>query len=176
MSKIVGVTLTLLFGFLAGLTSSYLWNGYSYLVLFQTVAILLGAALGEHIVSGKGYYHYTNRNGLFVGRVPVWIPLMWVATVQGTLILSLLIGLQSVEAVLLSGIVCASLDFYLIEPLASRKLGMWRWTSVDSGYFGFIPTQVNRFTAPAGNYLTWLFFPMLLNWFLGCMVILQLML
>lgn len=172
MSKLVGVNLTLLFGFLAVLTSSILWIEFGFAAIVQTMVILLVAAIGEHLVSGKGYYHYTNRNGFFVGRVPTWIPLMWVVVIQGTLLLSSLIGMKGLDAVALSGVISASLDLYFIEPLLSRKLSMWIWTSVDGGYFAFIPDQVNRFTAPFGNYLTWLIFPILTNLILICSVIL----
>jgi len=173
MPKLFGVIPLLLYGILAALTISFLWEKYNFLVIVQAVTILIVATVGEHLVSGKGYYHYTGRNEIFVGRVPVWIPLMWITAIQGTLILSLLVGLNGAEAVALSGIICASFDLYFIEPLLSRKLGMWRWTSVERGYFGFIPEQVNRFTAPFGNYLTWLFFPIAMNLFLSYMVVFQ---
>jgi len=173
MSKIVGANLTLLFGCLAAFTNSVLWNAYGFPVILQTVLILLIAAAGEHIISGKGYYHYTNMNGIFVGRVPAWIPLMWVTAIQGTFLLTLVAGIESTTAIALSGIICASLDLYFIEPLLSRKLGMWRWTSVTRGYFSFIPRRINRFTAPFGNYLTWLFFPIAMNWLLVFMLLLQ---
>lgn len=176
MSKIIGVNLTLLFGLIAAITSTILWNVFNFPAILQTVAILLIAAFGEHLVSGKGYYHYTNMNGIFFGRVPAWIPLMWVSAIQGTLLLPLMFGLGSAEAIALSGVICASLDLYFIEPLLSRKLGMWRWTSVKRGYFSFIPPQVNRFTAPFGNYLTWLIFPIVMNGFLGFLVITQILL
>ncbi|MBE0525681.1 hypothetical protein E4H12_02380 [Candidatus Thorarchaeota archaeon] len=175
MSKIIGVNLTFLFGFLAVLTSTFLWNVFNFPAILQTVVILLIAAIGEHLVSGKGYYHYTNMNGIFVGRVPAWIPLMWVAAIQGTLILPLMLGVGSTVAIALSGIICATLDLYFIEPLLSRKLGMWRWTSVERGYFSFVPSQVNRFTAPFGNYLTWLIFPIAMNAFLSYMTLLQIL-
>jgi hypothetical protein len=173
MVKMIAVVLTLLFGSLAALTSSILYNEYGSLVILQTVLILLIAAVGEHLVSGKGYYHYTTMNGIFVGRVPAWIPLMWVTAIQGTFLLPLVAGIDSTVAIALSGIICASLDLYFIEPLLSRKLGMWRWTSVTRGYFSFIPQRINRFTAPFGNYLTWLFFPIAMNWFLVFLLLLK---
>lgn len=166
MSRIVGISLTLSFGFLGILTSTFLWNLFGFDAILQTLAILLIATFGEHIVSGKGYYHYTDKNGIFIGRVPLWIPFMWVAIIQGSLLISLAFGLISLDAIALSGIFCASLDFYILEPLLSSKLGMWQWKSVQGGYFSFIPSYANRFTAPFGNYLIWLFFPIILNWLL----------
>ena len=175
MSKNIGLVLTILFGILAVATSSLLFHSYGFPAYIQTVVILLVSAAGEHIVSGKGYYHYTNINGVFIGRVPTWIPLLWVAVIQSSLIFPMILGIDMLDAISISGLLCVSLDFYLLEPLLSRKLGMWRWTSVDSGYFGFIPKQVNRFTAPFGNYLTWLIFPIVLNAFLRYMLIMPLL-
>ncbi len=171
MSRYIGAFLTLLFVFLSVITLTPLWNLYGFHSIIQTVAILIVASVGEHIVSGRGYYHYTNVNGVFVGRVPIWIPLMWVFVIQAALLFSLGIGLVGLQAIMLSGVLCASLDIIAVEPLLSAKYGMWRWTSVDEGYFKFIPAQVNRFTAPFGNYLTWLIFPILLNWLLGITLI-----
>ena len=171
MSRYIGTSLTLLFVFLGVITITPLWNLFGFHSIIQTVAILIVASVGEHLISGRGYYHYTNVNGVFVGRVPIWIPLMWVVVIQGALLFSLAIGLVGLQAILLSGFLCASLDIIAVEPLLSAKYGMWRWTSVDEGYFKFIPAQVNRFTAPFGNYLTWLLFPILLNWLLGITII-----
>jgi hypothetical protein len=159
----LGAFLTSLCIVLSAITSYVLFKQFGHLVYIQFMLILIIAAVGEHYVSGKGYYHYTKKNGLFLGRVPVWIPLMWVVMIQGSFSFLLVLGFGSTEAIALSGLVCASLDFYLIEPLFSRKIGMWLWSSVERGYFGFIPPQVNRFTAPAGNYITWMFFPVILN-------------
>ena len=169
MSRNNGLALTLLFGLLAMITTTALWNSFGPITIIQTVAILTVATVGEHLVSGKGYYHYTTMNGVFVGRVPTWIPLMWIVVIQGAFLISMMFSTRTMDAIALSGILCASLDLYILEPLLSRKLGMWRWTSVDDGLFSFIPKSVNRFTAPFGNYLTWLIFPIILNLFLICL-------
>jgi uncharacterized membrane protein len=169
MSNNNGIVLTILFGLLAVITTTALWNNFGPMTIIQTVAILIVATIGEHFVSGKGYYHYTTMNGVFVGRVPTWIPLMWIVVIQGSFLISLIFSTRTMDAIALSGILCASLDLYILEPLLSRKLGMWRWTSVDDGLFSFIPKRVNRFTAPFGNYLTWLIFPIILNFFLVCL-------
>ena len=163
MSKKVGVFLTLLCLMLVATTSGFLLMRFGHWVFIQLLLIMIIATAGEHYVSGKGYYHYTEKNGLFFGRVPLWIPLMWVAVIQGSFSLLLILGFGSTEAIALSGVICASLDFYLIEPLLSRKIGMWLWNSVERGYFGFVPSRVNRFTAPLGNYITWMIFPVILN-------------
>ncbi|MHA1615609.1 MAG: hypothetical protein ACTSYJ_12250 [Candidatus Thorarchaeota archaeon] len=175
MSRYIGASLTLLFAFLSVVTLTPLWHLFGFHAIIQTVGILIVASVGEHVVSGRGYYHYTNVNGVFVGRVPVWIPVMWVFVIQGALLFSLTMGLVGLQAILLSGFLCASLDILAVEPLLSAKYGMWRWTSVDKGYFKFIPAQVNRFTAPFGNYLTWLIFPILLNWLLGITIVGQML-
>ena len=176
MSKNIGLVLTVLFGILAVATSSLLFHSYGFPAYIQTIAILFVAAAGEHFVSGKGYYHYTHINGVFIGRVPTWIPLLWVTVIQGSLIFPMILGINLIDAISISGLLCVSLDFYILEPLLSRKLGMWRWTAVKQGYFKFIPKQVNRFTAPFGNYLTWLIFPVVLNAFLRYMIIIPILL
>lgn len=166
MSKSIGIALTLLFMILTVITSNILWYRFGNLVIIQTIIILVVATAGEHYVSGKGYYHYTPKNGLFIGRVPLWIPLMWIFTIQCSYALFLVLGFGSTDAIALSGVICASVDFYLIEPLMSRRIGMWLWNSVERGYFRFVPPKINRFTAPVGNYVTWLIFPVILNAFL----------
>lgn len=166
MSKKIGVVLTLLFAILSVITSDLLWHRFGNLVFIQLIAILVIAAIGEHYVSGKGYYNYTEINGLFLGRVPLWIPLMWTFAIQGSFVFLLILGFNSSEAVALSGVICASLDFYFIEPMLSRRMGMWLWNSVENGYFRFVPPRINRFTAPVGNYFTWMIFPLILNAFL----------
>ena len=125
--------------------------------------ILLVAGLGEHHVSGKGYYHYTRSNGFFLGRVPVWIPLMWVFVVQASLIVPYLFGVNLIIATLISGVLCVAFDLVVVEPILCRMQKLWSWTPVDAGYFTIIPEQLDRFTAPPGNYLVWLFFPILMN-------------
>ncbi len=167
MSTKIGVTLTLTFAMLCVITSSILMTRFGNIVSTQLILILIIAAIGEHHVSGKGYYHYTKKNGLFIGRVPLWIPLMWAVAIQGSFALLLVLRFNTTEAVALSGVICTSLDFYFIEPLLSRKIGMWLWNSVENGYFRFIPTRINRFTAPFGNYVTWMIFPVILNAFLN---------
>ena len=144
-------------------TSYWLWRIYTYRVILQIFAILVISALGEHIVSGKGYYHYTERNGLFIGRVPIWIPFMWISVVQGSALLALYLGAAGVNIILVSGFFTFIGDFVLLEPLFSKQLGFWLWTPVDDGYFSRIPGALNKFTAPFGNYLVWTFFPLLTN-------------
>ena len=175
MSKKIGGSLTLLFMMLSVITSSILWIRFGNIVFLQFFIILIIATIGEHYVSGKGYYHYTEINGFFIGRVPLWIPLMWIVAIQGSYMFLILLGFRTTEAIALSGVICASADFYFIEPLLSRRAGMWLWNSVNRGYFGFVPSRMNRFTAPVGNYVTWMVFPVIINAFLYyCSVVLPL--
>jgi len=174
MSNIFGHILAAILVVLATSTTYLLWTMASWRVAVQIVAILMVGAIGEHYISGQGYYHYTKSktNGFFVGRVPLWIPFMWVFAVQGTLLFSLMIGLPAAEAILSSGLLGAALDLVIIEPALSRERALWTWTPVDNGYFGFLPSQVDRFTAPPGNYLVWLLFPAIANWLLYGLIIL----
>jgi uncharacterized membrane protein len=144
-------------------TSYLLWHIFAYRVVLQIIAILTISALGEHIVSGKGYYHYTERNGVFIGRVPIWIPFMWVSVVQSAALFALYLGAAGVDIILISGFLTFIGDFVLLEPLFSKQLGFWNWTPVENGYFSWIPDSLNKFTAPIGNYLVWIVFPLLTN-------------
>ena len=137
------------------------------------ILILFVAAVGENFVSSQGYYHYTEQesNGPFLRRMPIWIMFLWVFTVQASVLIPLSFGLGGISAIVASGLIAASADFYFIEPLMSSRIGLWLWKSVDNGYFRFIPRGMNRFTAPPGNYLTWLMFPILANLFLAFLVI-----
>ena len=163
MVHIVGGVLTSLFLSLSFAVCNSLWSFIGWHVYPQAVLILIIAALGEHYVSGKGYYSYTSQNGYFIGRVPLWIPFMWVFMVQSTLLLTLMAGLTSLHAVYFSGIICVFCDLVVIEPLLCSQRGFWEWTVVERGYFRFIPAGLNRFTAPPGNYIVWFLFPFLLN-------------
>jgi len=156
------------FGILTTLTSQYMWHSFGWLMLPQLLLIFCIAALGESFVSSQGYYHYTRhkRNGPFVRNVPLWIVFLWIFIIQGSLILSIMIGYTGVQAVVMSGMITCIIDFLLLEPFLSRHLELWQWTSRKRGYFYFIPARLNRFTAPPGNYIAWLLFPLVANSFL----------
>ena len=166
MSRIVGAVLTVLFMLASSITSSFLWATYGQVVGCQILLTLLIASVGEHIVSGQGYYYYTRKNGIFVGLVPVWIPFMWVFAVQISMITALAGGLTGFMAAVGAGIVGMLADLTFVEPLMCRMRRLWVWKSVERGYFSFIPRELNRFTAPPGNYIVWFLFPFLMNLFL----------
>ena len=73
-------------------------------------------------------------------------------------------GLSGIQAAVLSGLLAAVFDFVILEPYFSRHKELWIWDSVADGYFKFIPKKLNRFTAPPGNYITWLIFPIVINY------------
>jgi magnesium-transporting ATPase (P-type) len=156
------------FSLCATITSQLLWHLFSWLILVQLLLIFAIAAIGESFVSSQGYYHYTRqrRNGPFVRNVPIWIVFLWIFFIQGSLLFSLALGLDGLTASSMSGMVACATDFFIIEPLLSKYMELWRWTPVKRGYFSFIPTRLNRFTAPPGNYIAWLLFPMIVNGFL----------
>jgi hypothetical protein len=169
LSKVLGFFLTILFASLGAVTSYILWYDVGWYVIIQILVTLAIGGFGEHYVSGQGYYHYTTVNGVFVGRVPTWIPFMWVFVVQAALVTALSIGLKGFSAVGGSGIFGLLLDFLILEPYLSKSKGLWQWTQVKSGYFDFVPTNLNRFYAPVGNYVVWLLFPCIMNWLLLCL-------
>lgn len=170
MSRFLGILLTTLFASLGAATSYIIWYDTGWYVVLQILVTLIIGGFGEHYVSGQGFYHYTRVNGVFVGRVPTWIPFMWVFVVQGTLIAALALGFKGFPAVAGSGLIGLSLDSLLLEPYLSKSKGLWLWNRGKRGYFDFVPPNLNRFYAPVGNYLVWLFFPVVMNWFLQCLV------
>ncbi len=163
MSEIIGGGLTFAFVVLSFITCNLLWSLVGWYVYPQAGMVLLIAALGENHVSGKGYYSYTSVNRYFVGRVPLWIPFMWVFVVQGALLMCLLSGFTGFVAVYVSGIMCILGDFLFAEPYLCAQKKLWEWKPVEKGYFKFVPAKINRFTAPLGNYVVWFVFPFLLN-------------
>ncbi len=163
MSRVIGLGLTLFNIVLASAASYVLWTGYGPAVAVQVVATLVIAAAGEHRVSGEGYYVYTEKNGILVGRVALWIPFMWVSVVQVSMILSLLVVTNEIVAAVSAGMLALIGDLAVVEPLFSRISGFWVWQPVRNGYFSFLPRGLDRFTAPPGNYVVWFLFPMLMN-------------
>ncbi|MFX1484140.1 MAG: hypothetical protein ACFFCP_13245 [Promethearchaeota archaeon] len=158
---------------LSSITSTQMWILFRWLMIPHMLLILIVAGIGENLVSSQGYYHYAKNdtNGPFLRRMPVWILFLWVFSVQASLLIPLSFGLDGMSAIIASGLIASSVDFYFIEPFMSGRKGLWLWKSVENGYFRFIPRDMNRFTAPAGNYLTWLIFPICVNLFLALLVI-----
>ncbi len=169
MSRKHGILLSGTFIALGSMTSHHLWLQFDWYVSIQIILILIVATFGEHYVSGKGYYYYTDRNGVFIGRVASWIPFMWVFAIQLFLIVPLLCGFGLMESLLISGSLGLFIDLVFVEPYFSKKKNYWIWNSVNEGYFSFIPYQFNRFTAPPGNYIVWYGFPIIMNLLLGFM-------
>lgn len=151
-----------------------MWLQFQWRMIPHLLLILLVAAIGENLVSSRGYYHYTKQdtNGPFLRNMPVWIMFLWVFCVQASLLIPLSLGLGGMSAIATSGFIASAIDFYFFEPYMSRRKELWLWTSVANGYFEFIPSKFNRFTAPPGNYFTWFVFPILANCFLALFVIL----
>ena len=145
------------------ITGHFLGQIVGILVIPHILFILAVSTAGEHYVSGKGYYRYTKSNDHFVGRVPLWIPLMWVAIIQYALLVGWILNSNPIITITLSGLICLTLDSLFIEPYLCKKKQLWQWTNVDSGYFSFLPSSINRFTAPPGNYIVWLLFPLIAN-------------
>jgi hypothetical protein len=162
------------FVILTTLSTNWLWAIFGWPVLYQVLFILVVAAVGEHKISSKGYYHYTTTdyNGPFVRNVPVWIMYLWVFSIQCSFLIPLALGFHAPAACMISGALCFTADIAIIEPLLSRVVNLWTWTPVQKGYFSFLPRRLNRFTAPPGNYLVWLGFPVVAN---GLMIFLRLL-
>jgi hypothetical protein len=161
------------FAILAAMTSHIMWGYFEWRIIPYLLIILSVAAVGENLVSSQGYYHYTkqNANGPFFINVPLWIVFLWVFCVQACYIGSIYLGLSGFSACFMSGILASIVDLLLLEPYLSRTKELWRWTPVENGYFRFIPPKAHRFTAPPGNYIAWLMFPILANCFLVTLMI-----
>lgn len=151
---------------LAILSTTFMWSIVGWRVFLQGLAILIIATIGENLISSQGYYHYTRQeiNGPFIRDVPAWIPFLWVIVIQWSFLLGYGVGMNDVYACIFSGLIAALVDLLLFEPWMSRRKELWVWTPVEDGYFKFIPPGLHRFTAPPGNYLVWLAFPIILNY------------
>ncbi len=149
-----------------------LWEIFLWKIAIQALFVLTIGTVGEHYVSGQGFYSYSQcgRNGPFLGNVPVWIPLMWLAVVQGTLVITLLLDITGLVACVIAGLTALTVDALLIEPIMSKRMGLWEWTSVENGYFDFVPHRMKRLTAPFGNYVVWFGFVGIANYLLVALV------
>ena len=156
----------MIFTILAAISTYWMFQYVGWSALAQLAGIVFVAAIGESYVSSQGYYEYSKNdiNGPFIRNVPVWIPFLWIFSIQTAFLTGLILGLSGIEACLLSGVLALVFDLAFLEPYLSRKKELWIWTSVANGYFRFIPSEVDRFTAPPGNYIVWLVFPILMNY------------
>ena len=154
------------FTLLSTISTFLMWNYVGWSVLVQIAGIVLVAVFGESLVSSQGYYQYPKKEGNepFIRNVPIWIPFLWIFSIQTSFLTGLVFGLSGFHACVLSGILAVLFDLVILEPYFSRHKKLWIWDSVADGYFKFIPTQLDRFTAPPGNYITWLIFPIVMNY------------
>jgi hypothetical protein len=154
------------FTILAAISTYWMFHYVGWSALVQLAGIILVAAIGESYVSSQGYYEYPriHSNGPFIRNVPIWIPFLWIFSIQTAFLTGLIFGSSGLEACVLSGLLALVFDLVFLEPFFSRQKELWIWYSVQNGYFRFIPSQLDRFTAPPGNYLVWLIFPILMNY------------
>lgn len=155
-----------LFTCLATISSYWMWTYLGWSIVIQLAGIMLVVLFGESCVSSQGYYQYPKKdlNGPFIRNVPVWIPFLWIYSIQSTFLTGLVFGLSGFEACVLSGLFALAFDLLFLEPYLSRRKELWIWSPVENGYFRFIPKELDRFTAPPGNYIVWLIFPILMNY------------
>ncbi len=168
MRRVISYSLLVIFLISSIILEHLLWPIYGWCLIIQIQFVLVISTLGENIVSSQGYYTYTKKrmNGPFARNVPLWIPMMWLTVVHASFLIPLVVGLDELTAVMLSGIIASTFDWAIIEPLMSRELRLWEWRKVEKGYFHFVPEEINRFTAPFGNYLTWFLFVGMANFLL----------
>ncbi|MGV9170216.1 MAG: carotenoid biosynthesis protein [Promethearchaeia archaeon] len=162
MSVRNGVIMTACMVFLGSVTTYMLYQSHGVGVGIQIMVTLAVATIGEHYVSGEGYYHYTSTNGIFIGRVPIWIPFMWLVIVQSAYLIPSVLGMSGITSIISAGIIGLLCDMAFVEPVLCRIGGLWKWTPVSNGYFSFVPSMLNRLIAPFGNYFVWFVFPVLM--------------
>ena len=151
-----------------------MWIFLGWITIVQIAFVIIVTILGENYVVEKGYYKYSPVNNPFIENVPLWIIPLWLHMIQITALLGHVLGLGLVDIIippffqwggivvcLFSGVLCFLIDFIIIEPLFSKRLGLWSWHIVDNGFFNFIPKRYNKYTAPAGNYVVWFGFPVI---------------
>lgn len=129
---------------------------FGTVTMLYAIVVFTVALVGENMVSKTGSYSYNMEHRPIVGRVPLFIPFLWLAINLGSLFLAyttfqtagisngLLIAFTSATIPLF-------IDLLLLEPKLSRERNVWVWHSTTKLY------------APYGNYIVWFAFPFLMN-------------
>ena len=129
-----------------------------YAIIVFTVALV-----GENMISKAGAYSYNMEHKPVIGRVPLFIPLLWLTMNLGSLFVSYVtlstIGItDGLYIVMISAIIPLVFDLLLFEPKLSKERNVWVWQKTTKLY------------APYDNYLVWFAFPFLANLLLMVMI------
>ena len=109
------------------------------------VAVVYGWLLETLDMMIFGTYHYGPATWLWVGHVPVYIPLLWATIVHSSMALSDRSGLPPWARPFLDGLYAVLIDL-AIDAIAIR-VGLWSWR---------IPLNEGWFGVPAGNLCAWM--------------------
>lgn len=134
---------------------------YSYMTfgmatMLYAISVFTVALVGENLASRTGRYAYNMEHRPVVGRVPLFIPFLWLAMNLGSLFISYEafqnIGMTNVLYIaFVSAMIPLVLDISLLEPKLSKDRNVWTWR------------DTTRLYAPYGNYVVWFAFPFLTN-------------
>jgi len=134
---------------------------YSYLsfglpVMLYTIIVLTIALVGENLITRAGAYSYNLDHKPIVGKVPLFIPLLWLSMNLGSLFVSYIVFqsmgiVNGLQIALFSAMIPLLIDLLFLEPKLSKKRQVWTWETTTKLY------------APYGNYLVWFAFPFLTN-------------
>ncbi len=92
-----------------------------------------------------GTYHYEPGTWWWIGRVPLYIPLLWATIVHSSMVISDRTGLPVWARPWLDGLLAVLIDLS-VDAIAIRA-GLWQWRiGLHEGWFG----------VPAGNLCAWM--------------------
>jgi uncharacterized membrane protein len=125
-------------------------------VMLYSIIVLTIALVGENLISRAGVYSYNMDHKPMIGRVPLYIPLLWLTMNLGSLFISYFafasLGIHDgFQIALFSAMIPLLVDLLFLEPKLSRDRQVWTWENTTKLY------------APYGNYLVWFAFPFLTN-------------
>lgn len=136
------------------IVSAYLTFGT--VTMLYAIVVFTVALVGENMISRTGSYSYNMEHRPIVGKVPLFIPFLWLAINLGSLfisykMLSTIGNTNGLHIALISAMIPLFIDLLLLEPKLSKDRKVWVWQSTTKLY------------APYGNYVVWFAFPFLMN-------------
>jgi hypothetical protein len=152
----IHVFLLSVFIFISAIFTIQSYLDFGAMTVLYVAVVLTVAVAGENLVSKTGSYSYNMEHRPIVGRVPLFIPFLWLAMNLGSLYISyevshMLNVTSSLYIAMMSAMIPLFIDLLLLEPRLSRGRRVWVWRTTT------------RLYAPYGNYVVWFAFPFLMN-------------
>jgi len=98
-------------------------------------------------------YHYGQLTWMWIGHVPLYIPLLWATIIHSSMAMSDRAGLPDWAKPFTDGLFAVLIDL-AIDAIAIR-LGLWQWgIPVSEGWYG----------VPAGNLCAWMWVAACYGW------------